>query len=217
MVTWVDQFPPLQQPMRYGNKAFRSWHAKLLREAIPACKRLLTPTTQGAEVELAAYLCDSFGNATRIDYGTGHETNFMLFLYCIAKLGLIGASDLAAVGLKIFPAYMRVCRKLQRTYWLEPAGSHGVWSLDDYQFLVFLFGSAQLLNHRHIKPRSIHSPDVLEGYSKDYLYLQAVGFINDVKVGVHDDGGRNGGSFVVANDGFPSLLSLTTLFHSHIQ
>jgi hypothetical protein len=30
---WVSEIPPLQQPMRFGNKAFRTWHTRLVERA----------------------------------------------------------------------------------------------------------------------------------------------------------------------------------------
>ena len=55
-----------------------------------------------------------------------------------------------------------------------------MWGLDDYQFLPFLWGASQLVGHPHIRPSSILSAEVLEGYSQDYLYLGAVRFVRHV-------------------------------------
>lgn len=67
------------------------------------------------------------------------------------KIGLITDADLKAVILKVFTGYLAVCRHLQRVYWLEPAGSHGVWSLDDYQMLY-----STLEQHSYMGMSCIH-------------------------------------------------------------
>lgn len=43
--------------------------------------------------ELTAYIVDSFGNPTRIDYGTGHELSFCMFLCGLYKVNILKQSD----------------------------------------------------------------------------------------------------------------------------
>ena len=58
----------------------------------------------------------SFGNATRIDYGTGHENTFIAFLLCLHELGLVCEDDQKALVMRVFAKYISVMRKLQMLY-----------------------------------------------------------------------------------------------------
>lgn len=174
--------------------------------------RSITTSTNADEItftnligELQAYLLDSFGHPIRIDYGTGHESNFILFLYCLYKLQCFTSADLQAVALGIFYKYLHVARSLQTIYMLEPAGSHGVWGLDDYYILAFYFGACQLTSTTPklslssntkteesdttdttfpattILPKSIHDTYILEEYADKYMYLGCIQFIKNIK------------------------------------
>jgi serine/threonine-protein phosphatase 2A activator len=97
--------------------------------------------------ELLHHFKTSFGSFPRIDYGSGHELSFFAYL-CLLQLGGILPSTTEttrALVSRIYPRYLDVCLQIQKVYRLEPAGSKGVWGLDDYKFLSYLFGASQLL------------------------------------------------------------------------
>ncbi|KAI5967331.1 RRD2 [Candida margitis] len=162
---------------RFGKVEFRDFYDEVESRA----SDLIKPICPTGLIETSTYFADSWGDRTRIDYGSGHELNFICFLLCLYRLDVVNQDDFPAIILKVFTKYMSTMRSLQRTYWLEPAGSHGVWGLDDYHFLPFLFGAAQLCNHPHMKPKSIHNDELVEMYRNKYIYMECIDFINNIK------------------------------------
>ncbi|KAL7477049.1 hypothetical protein ACHAW6_002868 [Cyclotella cf. meneghiniana] len=213
--TWMDAdhpdgIPPDRKAKaRFGNPAFRTWHARLVQrsygivkccldchrgncerssekdelEVLVECSRngYRAASTDGSHElpavssnsneqetieELRAYLHDAFGHPIRIDYGTGHESSFVVFLLALCKIGCFAwmsrhkddTNDIKSnptpspappiisrASLALFHAYLSVTRGLQRDYMLEPAGSHGVWGLDDYHCIPFYVGACQMV------------------------------------------------------------------------
>lgn len=167
---------------RFGKIEFRHFYDDLRIKAQDLISKEFDQLSQDQAEELVAYFVESWGDRERIDYGSGHELNFICFLYGLKDCGLFERSrDYRNLVLKVFIHYLELMRVLETTYWLEPAGSHGVWGLDDYHFLPFLFGASQLAPHKHLKPKSIHNNELVDMFASRYLYFGCIDFINRVK------------------------------------
>ena len=100
---WIDEVPPIVQPMRFGNKAFQTYLQKVIDASDEDLATLSsTPGFAKAIPEIKVYWQESFGHLERIDYGTGHELNFVAFLFCLFKLGVFNQEDLKATINKVF-------------------------------------------------------------------------------------------------------------------
>ncbi|ORZ26351.1 putative phosphotyrosyl phosphatase activator [Lobosporangium transversale] len=181
--SWIALVPLKSDPQRFGNLAFRDYIRMVEQKTTSLLEELLPPSLHLAVPEITPYLTQSLGHGTRIDYGSGHELSFVAWLCCLEIIGFLHQRDHPAVVLRVFVRYLELVRKLQRTYQLEPAGSHGVWGLDDYQFLPYLWGSSQLRDHPTLKPISIMKVENLKAYAPDYLYFRAIQFIHETKRG----------------------------------
>lgn len=135
-------------------------------------------------LEVKNYFLDCFGSSKRLDYGTGHELNFICILIILIETGLIKQEDFTALVHHIFFRYLLLVRNLQITYRLEPAGAHGVWGLDEYHFVPFIFGAAELINHDVIKPSNVLNEKIINEYSDTYMYVSCLKYIKDVSLKV---------------------------------
>ncbi|GKT17170.1 Phosphotyrosyl phosphatase activator, PTPA like protein [Aduncisulcus paluster] len=178
--------PPSPIRVRFGNTSFAVFYKKLGKALPELLAKLLPEELHPAIIELKYYVQESFGSELRLDYGTGHETNFFVFLCCLFRLKFIPKESMREVLLYAFEEYLQLCRRIQVIYTLEPAGSHGVWGLDDFQSIAFLFGAAQLeRNPDDLDPRhcldfatDLPSPGGDAKYFRgEYLFIDLVDFV----------------------------------------
>ncbi|TRM62086.1 hypothetical protein BD626DRAFT_537814 [Schizophyllum amplum] len=175
---WIDEIPPQDSPQRFGNLAFRTW-GKRLEENASAL--LAIPAPSPLVPHILPYFLTSFGSFVRMDYGTGHEASFAMFLACLTLTRVFEPEEEEERQLVflVLMRYLKLCWRLQDVYRLEPAGSHGVWGLDDSCFLPYIFGSAQLRDQTEIPV------DAVLGYPlpPTNLYFMAIMRIHEVKHG----------------------------------
>ncbi|EGD81445.1 phosphatase 2A activator [Salpingoeca rosetta] len=179
----IDDTPPVETTGRFGNPAYRDFHKKLEEQADELISGILDGAHKGAVVELKPYFLDSFGNAKRIDYGSGHELAFVALLCCCSLIRMFKPEDTSCLCLHIFHKYLQIARRLQETYRLEPAGSHGVWGLDDHQFLCYYWGAAQLIGHEELTPKMIPDRARAQENGDEFLFFDAIRFIFKLKTG----------------------------------
>lgn len=65
-------------------------------------KEIIGGELEKGSSEASVYLVESVGNSTRIDYGTGHELAFIMFLTCLYKMGALKQEDAQATVTKVF-------------------------------------------------------------------------------------------------------------------
>lgn len=150
--------PPIVGPRRFGNFAARDWHSKVESQIIDILKLHLSPIVpthadiDGFLNESTPYLLNSFGSATRLDYGTGHELSFVSWLGSLFMVHILPVETSGSELLWILSNYYELVKSLILKYTLEPAGSHGVWGLDDHFHLSYFFGACQMISYKDVFP-----------------------------------------------------------------
>lgn len=141
----IEETELSKEPCRFANKGMVTVIEKIEKLSDEKCNGNL-------------YLKESFGNKVRMDYGTGHELNFLCFILTQVKQnepnlfrapnssqeeGIIDSHYLNDVEfiLDNMWYYMKLIRRHIKKFNIEPAGARGCWSVNDFSLMGHVMGS----------------------------------------------------------------------------
>ncbi|KAI5963456.1 RRD1 [Candida pseudojiufengensis] len=182
----INETEPIKGPTRFGNIAYRVWYEKMDQILPELLDQLHYKHHDKAQfmTELKYYLINSFGSKMRLDYGTGHELSYLAFIGALIQNENVLSKPTGEEILVLFAKYYDLIRNLILTYNLEPAGSHGVWGLDDHFHLIYILGASQFCDDKFAPSvRQVLSSQVINAYKLSNLYVNAIAFIFKLKTG----------------------------------
>ncbi|TDG38899.1 hypothetical protein AWZ03_014679 [Drosophila navojoa] len=167
----------------HSMSSYRIWSHQMLHEVFQMLEKALPADKCEHVGELGQYLGNSFGNFTRADYGTGNELSFIFFLCSLFRAGILIAEDEPAAALMLFSRYLKCVRRLQSLFDLKPSSHQGAYSLDDFQFVAYMWGVAQLCYEPPFSPRELFDRAVIREWRNEYLIVGCVAFLASSKPG----------------------------------
>ena len=106
-----NKIPLSTKEQRFGNTAFKIFRDDIEKQYDSLLKLVIVPKyNEGLALELKKYFLDCFGSYQRLDYGTGHELNFLCFLLVLFGCGYYQESDFSYCSTYIFQIYC-FCKK----------------------------------------------------------------------------------------------------------
>ncbi|EDV46954.1 serine/threonine-protein phosphatase 2A activator [Drosophila erecta] len=154
------------------SKAYRTWMRQMFQHVFNKLDDAISVNCKHVN-ELGQYLRRSFGNVNTLDFGPANELMFLFFLCGLFRAGILLAKDTVAAALLLFNRYIHLIRCLISTFGLSVAKDPRC-SIEEYYFLPYLWGAAQLSLDSPISPIQCEQEKILDSYRHDYMMLKII-------------------------------------------
>ncbi|KAH8265262.1 hypothetical protein KR038_002710, partial [Drosophila bunnanda] len=153
--------------------SYRSWLKKMYHIVLSQLAEITSPEKCLHIHELGEYLRRSFGNATTLDFGPGNELMFLFFLCGLFRANILQGRDTVAAALMLSYRYIQLVRRLIAVYDLLRT-SNPRCAIEDYFFVPYLWGAAQLCLNAPFSPPQCDQPKDIECLRQDYIMVNLI-------------------------------------------
>uniref|UniRef100_H3CP27 Serine/threonine-protein phosphatase 2A activator n=1 Tax=Tetraodon nigroviridis TaxID=99883 RepID=H3CP27_TETNG len=170
---WIIETPPVDQPSRFGNKAYRTWFSKLDQSTENLMFLCCFLSNTLSVIYSSKYRNLTVNESIILDYMNKHEQ-----MVCVCVCGRCGG-----IIVSVDSTLSMIFRNMQSLFidTLEFPGDEGSWCIN--VFIPTLAFGPQSTDHPTLEPRHFIDAKVVNEHHQDYMFLDCIKFINEMKTG----------------------------------